>query len=96
MADAQNPNPQNQQPQVQVKIDPAIEQGTYSNAVSVHVNAGEIILDFGYIVPNVKPMTVKVLNRVNLSFQTAESFLKVFTNAMLDLRNRQKDAENKK
>ncbi len=80
-----------QNQQVQVKIDPSLEQGVYSNAVSVHVNSNEVILDFGYIVPNMQPMTIKVVNRVNLSHQTAESFMKVLSNAMLDWRNRQKD-----
>lgn len=84
-----------QQPQVQVKVDPALEQGVYSNAVSVHVNQNEVILDFGYILPNSKPMTIKVVNRVNLSHQTAESFMNVLSNAMLDWRNRQKGNEKK-
>ncbi len=79
-----------QQPQVQVKLDPAQEQGVYANAVSVHVNQNEVILDFGYIMPNVKPMTIKVVNRVNITHQTAESFMNVLSNAMLDWRNRQK------
>lgn len=86
MADDQNQ-------QVQVKIDPAMEQGIYSNAVSVHVNHNEVIIDFGYILPNMKPMTIKVTSRVNLSHQTAESFMKVLSNAMLDWRNRQKEAK---
>jgi hypothetical protein len=85
-----------QQPQVQVKVEPAMEQGTYSNAVSVHVTQNEVTLDFGYIIPNVKPMAIKVVNRVNLSHQTAESFLKVLSNAMLDWRNRQKEQPPKK
>lgn len=84
-----------QQPQVQVKIDPALEQGAYANAVSVHVNQNEVILDFGYIIPNVKPMTIKVVNRVNITHQTAESFMNVLSNAMLDWRNRQKGGEKK-
>jgi hypothetical protein len=79
-----------QQPQVQVKLDPSQEQGVYANAVSVHVNQNEVILDFGYIMPNVKPMTIKVVNRVNITHQTAESFMNVLSNAMLDWRNRQK------
>lgn len=77
--------------QVQVKVDPAVEQGVFSNAVSVHVNHNEVILDFGYILPNVRPMTIKVANRINITHQTAESFMKVLSNAMLDWRNRQKD-----
>jgi len=80
----------NEQPQVQVKLEPALEQGVYANAVSVHVNQNEVILDFGYILPNVKPMTIKVVNRVNITHQTAESFMNVLSNAMLDWRNRQK------
>ena len=85
----------NEQPQVQVKLDPALEQGVYANAVSVHVNQNEVILDFGYIMPNVKPMTIKVVNRVNITHQTAESFMNVLSNAMLDWRNRQKTEHQK-
>ncbi len=78
---------------IQVKMDPAMEGGLYSNAVSVHVNQNEVILDFGYIVPNVKPTTIKIMSRVNVSHNTAESFMKVLSNAMLDWRNKQKDQE---
>lgn len=78
--------------QIQVKLDPALEQGIFSNAVSVHVNHNEVIIDFGYILPNSKPMTIKVASRINLTHQTAESFMKVISNAMLDWRNRQKEA----
>lgn len=82
-------NPANQQ--VQVKIEPTMESGVFANAVSVHVNNNEVILDFGYILPNSKPMTIKVVNRVNITHQTAESFMNVLSNAMLDWRNRQKN-----
>ena len=88
--------PDDQQPQVQVKLDPAMENGVYANAVSVHVNQNEVILDFGYIMPNQKPMTIKVVNRVNITHQTAESFMNVLSNAMLDWRNRQKGEQEKK
>ncbi len=86
--------PQDEQQQVQVKLDPGMEQGTYSNAVSVHVNANEVILDFGFILPNMKPMTIKVVNRISITHQTAESFMNVLSNAMLDWRNRQKGHKN--
>lgn len=76
---------------IQVKIDSAQENGIYANAVSVHVNQNEVIVDFGYILPNMKPTTIKVVNRVNLSHQTAESFMKVISNAMLDWRNKTKE-----
>jgi hypothetical protein len=79
--------------QIQVRIDPETEAGIFSNAVSVHVNQNEVVVDFGYILPNSKPMTIKVVNRVNLTHQTAESFMKVISNAMLDWRNRQKEAK---
>ena len=80
-----------QKQSIQVKMDQAVEAGQYANAVSVHVNQNEVIVDFGYIVPNIKPTTIKVVSRINVSHQTAESFMKVLSNAMLDWRNRQKE-----
>jgi aromatic ring-opening dioxygenase LigB subunit len=79
--------------EIQVKLTQEMEQGIYANAVSVHVNQNEVILDFGYIIPNIKPTTIKVVSRTNLSHQTAESFMKVLSNALLDWRN--KTAEKK-
>ncbi len=76
---------------VQVKIDQSQEAGVYSNAVSVHVNKNEMVLDFGYIIPNIKPTTIKVASRVNISHQTAESFLKILSNAVLDLKNKKNE-----
>ncbi len=76
--------------QIQVKMEPGHEQGIFANAVSVHVNQNEVVLDFGYILPNSKPTTIKVVSRVNLTHHTAESFMKVLSNAVLDWRNRQK------
>ncbi len=81
--------------QIQVKVDPSMEQGIFANAVSVHVNQNEVVIDFGYILPNSKPTTIKVVNRVNLTHNTAESFMRVISNAMLDWRNRQKDQQKK-
>lgn len=79
--------------EIQVKLEPSMEQGIFSNAVSVHVNQNEVVIDFGYILPNAKPMTIKVVSRVNLTHQTAESFMKVLSNAVLDWRNRQKEGK---
>ena len=90
---ATQPQPQDQQPQIKVKVEAAQEQGVYANAVSVHVNQNEVILDFGYIMPNENPMTIKVASRVNITHQTAESFMQVLSNAILDWRNRQKNTE---
>jgi len=77
-----------QQPQVQLKVPEEQQSGTYANAVSVNLNQNEVIIDFGYIIPNVKPTTIKVVSRVNMTHRTAESFLKVLQNAVLDWRNK--------
>lgn len=83
-----------QPPSVQLKVSEEQQAGVYANAVSVNLNQNEVILDFGYIVPNVKPTTIKVVSRVNMSHKTSESFLKVLQNAVLDWRNSQnKEAE---
>lgn len=87
-------NAQQQQQQIQLKVDPQDELGAFSNAVSVHVNQNEMIIDFGYILPNTRPMTIKLVNRINITHQTAEQFLKVLSNALLDWRNRQKENPN--
>ena len=79
------------QPNVQLKIDPNMEQGSYSNAVSIHVNKNEVVLDFGYMIPNLNPVTIKLVGRINLTHQTAESLMNVLSNAMLDWRNKQKE-----
>lgn len=84
---------QGQQPSVQLKVPEEQQAGVYANAVSVNLNQNEVILDFGYIVPNVKPTTIKVVSRVNMSHKTSESFLKVLQNAVLDWRNNQKKAK---
>jgi hypothetical protein len=81
--------------QIQIKIEPDMEAGIFANAVSVHVNQNEVVIDFGYILPNSKPTTIKVVNRVNLTHTTAESFMRVISNAMLDWRNRQKEQAKK-
>jgi hypothetical protein len=75
--------------QIQVKIDPEIEQGTFANAVSVNVNQNEVVLDFGYILPNSQPTTIKVISRINLTHKTNESLMKVLSDAMKDWKNRQ-------
>ena len=56
-----------QQPQVQLKVSDEQQGGVYANAVSVNLNQSEVILDFGYIIPNVQPTTIKVMSRVILT-----------------------------
>mgnify|MGYP000264015868 CR=1 FL=1 len=63
-------------------------QGVYSNAVSVHVNPNEVVLDFGYSTPNSNPPEIHIVSRVNMNHKNAESFLTVLQNAMLDFRNK--------
>lgn len=79
---------------IQVKFDSNMETGVYSNAVSVHLNKNELVLDFGYILPNIKPTTIKVASRVNVSHKTAESLLKILSNAILDWKNKQNENTN--
>jgi hypothetical protein len=84
------PNDDKKQSKVNLKIDPAMEQGVYSNAISIHVNHNEVIVDFGFMMPNQDPVTIKLVGRINLTHQTAESLMNVLSNAMLDWRNKNK------
>ncbi len=84
---------QGQQGKVKVVVSEEAQAGIYTNAVSVNVSGNEVVLDFGYLVPGGKEKVVKVLQRVNMTHMTAESFLKVFQNAVLDFRNKAKDAQ---
>jgi uncharacterized protein DUF3467 len=76
-----------------VQITKENETGTYANAASVHFNGNECILDFAYRLPSMKEPTLKIVSRVNMSHRTAESFLNVLSNALLDFKNKQKDKE---
>lgn len=75
---------------LQLKVDPANEHGVYSNAVSIHVNPGELVIDFGYMLPGSNPATVKVASRVNLTHQTAASLMDVLGQAMEKIKESQK------
>lgn len=76
--------------QIQVQIKEAVRTGVYSNAVSVTVREGEVVLDFGYVLPGVQPTTIEVASRVNLNHKTAEQLMTVLQNSMLDFRNKKK------
>ncbi len=71
-----------------VKLPEDKEAGVYANAVSVHFNSNECILDMAYVLPNAKEPLLKVVSRINMSHRTAESFLKVLSNAILDFKNK--------
>lgn len=75
-----------------VKLPEDMEQGVYSNAVSVHFNSNECIIDMAYVIPNTAEPVLKIVSRINMSHHTAESFLKVLSNALLDYKNKQKNA----
>ena len=85
-----------QQSSVQLKVPEAMQEGVYANAVSVNLNQNEVIIDFGYIMPNVKPTSIKVVSRINMTHKTAESFMNVLQNAVLDWRNKQAELDKKK
>jgi len=73
-----------------IKIDENIEQGVFANAVSVHFNGNECVIDMAYTIPNSPEPTIKVVSRINMTHKTAESFLKVLSDTFLDWKNKQK------
>lgn len=76
--------------QYRIKLSEEIENGAYANAVSVHINNNECVIDFGYSLPNSSEHIIKVVSRINMSHKTTESFLKVLSNAILDFKNKNK------
>ncbi|MFA6991694.1 MAG: DUF3467 domain-containing protein [Candidatus Gracilibacteria bacterium] len=67
-----------------------MDSGVYANAVSVHFNNNECVIDMAYTIPNTTEPTIKVVSRINMSHRTAESFLKVLSDAFLDWKNKAK------
>jgi len=55
----------------------------------------EVVFDMGYLLPNSNPPTIRVVSRVNMNHRTAESFMKILQDAMLDFRNKQKEKSQK-
>ena len=91
MSDAnQNQNAgQAAQQQLQVKVPDDVQKGCYSNAVSVNVNSNEVVLDFGYLLPNTPAPIIEVVSRINMNQRTAESFIGVLSGAMEDFKKKQ-------
>ncbi len=77
------------QPPLQVKVPDEVQKGVYSNAVSVNVNSNEVVLDFGYLLPNTPAPVIEVVSRVNMNQRTAESFLNVLAGAIDDFKKKQ-------
>lgn len=73
-----------------VKLPEEIENGVYANAVSVHINNNECVIDMAYNLPNTSEPVIKIVSRINMNHQTAESFLNVLSNAILDWKNKHK------
>lgn len=67
--------------------------GVYSNAVSVSINDNELILDFGYMIPGVTPPTIEVVSRINMGHKSAESFLTILQNVILDYKNNKRNTK---
>lgn len=78
-----------------IKIPQELEAGVYANAISVHCNSNEFIIDMAYKIANPEETVIKVVSRINMTHKTAESFLKVFSNALLDWKNKQKEHDEK-
>lgn len=73
---------------IQITVPEKARSGVYSNAVSVTINDNEVVLDMGYMIPNVRPMTIEVVSRVNMSHRTAEQFVSILQNSILDYRSK--------
>lgn len=81
------------QQNLKVNVPDDVKRGTYSNAVSVNVNSNEVVVDFGYLLPNTPAPEIEVVNRVNMNHKTAESFLNVLKGAMEDFEKKQAEAK---
>ena len=79
-----NPQTPNQQPPIQITVEESMKAGVYSNAASASVTVNELVLDFGYIVPNERPAQVKIVSRVNMTVKTAESLLQLLQGSVND------------
>lgn len=73
---------------INITVPEKMRSGVYANAVSVTINDNEVIIDMGYILPNVKPTNIEVVSRVNMSHRTAEQFVSILQNSILDYRSR--------
>ncbi len=84
-----------QEQKFQLQLPAELQAGVYANAVSVNVNVNEVVIDMGYLLPNSNPRTIKVVSRINMNHRTAESFMRIFQDALLDFRNKQKERAGK-
>ncbi len=66
--------PKQQQGQINIELDEAIAQGTYSNLAIINHSVSEFVIDFVTIMPGVPKSKVK--SRIVLTPQHAKRFLK--------------------
>lgn len=85
-----------QQSEIQVNVPENLKRGNYSNASFVTVNQHEVIIDFGYLIPNTNPSLIEIVSRVNMTHHSAERFIAILQNAFLDFRNQQAKIKNEK
>jgi len=77
--------------QVAIKVPVDMATGVYADGSRIHIRDKAVIIDFIYELPdNPEVKTLEVVSRVNMSFHSAERFLSVFQNAVLDHINRNK------
>ena len=85
---------QKQKKEFVVRMTENIENGVFANAVSVHFNGNECTLDMGLTLPAAEKATIKIVSRTHMTHKTAESLLKLLSNAILDYKNKtEKKAE---
>jgi hypothetical protein len=72
MADSKKPK--QQQGQINIELDEAVAQGTYSNLAIINHSVSEFVVDFVTIMPGVPKSKVK--SRIILTPQHAKRFLK--------------------
>ncbi len=78
------------QQQVSLIVPEKVRNGIYTNAASVTVGQREVIIDFGFIQPNIDPVQIEVVSRLIMSNDTARSVVSAFENAILDFERQQK------
>ncbi len=88
-ANSSNKEPLSNPANLKINIPDDVKAGSYSNAVSVNVNSNEVVVDFGYLLPNTQKPEIEVVARINLSMKTAESFMNVLKGAMEDFKKKQ-------
>ncbi len=65
---------------LQVKLPDALEAGVFANASSATIGLNEVILDFGFLVPNQN--SVKVVSRVLMTQNSLIDLVKMLNNIL--------------